>query len=254
LYGRYSDSGSDRGQITAVSALESTGVEIEMVFNPLRNWRISASAASAEAVRTNIAPELFNFLFSPTDGLMTLVQNSDGTPTAAGRLLGAPTGSNSLLTYLNGNVINNGLITTFAQEGTKTDELRKWSFRAVTNYQFGSELFDGKLKGFNVGGAIRWSDKQLLGYGGTTIVSGGQTLVVSDVSRPYFGPRETIVDLSVGYRRKLTNRMNWSIQLFVKNVGVGEELRPLGVWPDGRVVNWTIKEPMKWTLSNSFTF
>src|SRR5690606_20428819 len=33
-YGRYEDSGSDRGQITAVSALESTGVEIEMVYNP----------------------------------------------------------------------------------------------------------------------------------------------------------------------------------------------------------------------------
>ncbi len=253
-YGSYADSGSDRGQVTAVSALESTGVEIEMVFNPTRNWRISASAASAEAVRTNIAPELFSFLFNPNDGLMTLVQGADGTPTDAGRLIGGPAGSTSLLTYLSGNVINNGLITTFAQEGTKTDELRKWSFRAVTNYQFGSEIFDGRLKGFNVGGAIRWADKQLLGYGGTTIVSGGQTLVVSDVTNPYFGPRETIVDLSVGYRRKLTNRIHWSVQLFVKNVGVGEELRPLGVWPDGRVVNWTIKEPQKWTLSNTFTF
>jgi outer membrane receptor protein involved in Fe transport len=254
-YGRWADSGSDRGQITAVSALESTGTEIELVFNPVRNWRISASAASAEAVRTNIAPELFSFLFNSNDGLMTLVQNANGTPTAAGALIGSPSGSsNSLLAYLNGNVINNGLITTFAQEGTKTDELRKWSFRAVTNYQFGSEIFGGRLKGFNLGGAVRWSDKQLIGYAGTTINSGGQTLVISDVNRPFFGPRETIVDLSVGYKRKLTDKINWSVQLFVKNVGVGDELRPLGVWPDGRVVNWTIKEPQKWTLSNSFSF
>jgi outer membrane receptor protein involved in Fe transport len=254
LYGRYADATGDRGQITAVSALESTGLELEMVFNPIRNWRISANAASAEAVRTNIAPELYDFIFNPNGGLLSLVQNSNGTPTAAGSLIGGPTGSNSLLTYVNGNVINNGLITTFAQEGTKTDELRKWSFRAVTNYQFSNEIFGGRLKGFNVGGAVRWSDRPLLGYAGKTITSGGATLVVSDVARPYLGPRETIFDLSFGYRRKLTDRINWSIQLFVKNVGVGKELRPLAVWPDGQVVQWTIREPQKWTLSNSFTF
>jgi outer membrane receptor protein involved in Fe transport len=253
-FGQYADATGDRGQITAVSALESTGVELELVFNPTRNWRISASAASAEAVRTNIAPELYDFIFNPNGGLLSLVQNSNGTPTAAGNLVGGPTGNTSLLGYVNANVINNGLITTFAQEGTKTDELRKWSFRAVTNYQFGSELFDGRLKGFNVGGAIRWSDRALLGYAGKTINSGGATLVVSDVASPYFGPRETIVDLSIGYRRKLTDRVNWSVQLFVKNVGVGEELRPLAVWPNGQVIQWTIKEPQKWTLANTFTF
>jgi hypothetical protein len=186
---------------------------------------------------------------------MTLAQNSNGTPTAAGSLVGSPSGSsNSLLSYLTGNVINNGVITTFAQEGTKTDELRKWSFRAITNYQFGDEFLGGRLKGFNVGGAVRWADRQLIGYAGTNVNIGGQTIAASDIMRPFYGPRETIVDLSVGYRRKLTNRINWSVQLFVKNVGVGDELRPLGVWPDGRVVNWTIKEPEKWTLSNTFTF
>lgn len=253
-YGRYSDATGDRGQITAVSALESTGLEMEVVYNPVRNWRISATATKQEAVRTNIAPELYDFIFNPNGGLLSLVQNSNGTPTAAGALIGSPTGTNSLQSYVNSNVINNGLITTFAQEGTKTDELRKWSFRAVTNYQFGSELLDGRLKGFNVGGAIRWADRPLLGYAGTTIVSGGATLAVSDVTRPYFGPRETLVDLSIGYGRRLTPRINWRVQLFVKNVGVGEELKPLAVWPNGQVVQWTIREPQKWTLSNSFSF
>ena len=205
-------------------------------------------------MRTNIAPELYDFIFNPNGGLVSLVQNPNGTPTAAGSLIGSPTGSNSLLSYVQGNVINNGLITTFAQEGTKTDELRKWSFRAVTNYQFGSEFLGGRLKGFNVGGAIRWADKPLLGYAGRTITSGGATLVVSDVTRPYWGPRESIVDLSCGYSRRLSSRVNWRVQLFVKNVGVGNELRPLAVWPNGQVVQWTIKEPQKWTLTNSFSF
>ncbi|MGH7944263.1 MAG: hypothetical protein ACREH8_10210 [Opitutaceae bacterium] len=101
---------------------------------------------------------------------------------------------------------------------------------------------------------MRWSDRALLGYAGKTINSGGATLVVSDVDNPYLGPCETIFDLSAGYSRKLTNRINWRIQLFVKNVGVGKELRPLAVWPNGQVVQWTIKEPQKWTVSNTFTF
>jgi outer membrane receptor protein involved in Fe transport len=253
-YGRYSDATGDRGQITAVSALKSTGLEMEMIFNPTKNWRISASATSAEAVRTNIAPELYNFIFNPKGGLLSLVQNPDGTLTDAGRLIGTPTGSTSLASYVSSNILNNGLITTFAQEGTKTDELRKWSFRAVTNYRFGDELFEGWLKGFNVGGSVRWSDRPLLGYRGTTVNNAGASLVVSDVTAPIFGPRETVFDASVGYSRRLKHGINWSVRLYVQNIGVGHELRPLGVWPDGTVVQWTIREPQKWTLSNTFSF
>jgi hypothetical protein len=253
-YGRYADALGDRGQITAVSALKSTGLEIEGVFNPTRNWRISASATSAQAVRTNIAPELYDFIFNPDGGLLAMAQNPNGTPTAAGSLIGSPTGSNSLISYINGNIINNGLITTFAQEGTKTDELRKWSYRGVTNYQFGNDVWDGRLKGFSVGGAVRWGDRPLLGYAGKTITSGGASLVISDITRPYWGDREMIFDANIGYSHKLSDKINWRVQLYVKNVGVGNGLRPLAVWPDGTVIQWLIKEPQRWTLTNSFSF
>ncbi len=255
-YGRYSDASDDRGQITAVSALESTGYEFELTFNPLRNWRISASAGSAEAVRTKIAPELFDFIFNPTNGIVSLIQNPDGSISPAGRLVGTPVGggSGTLQSFIVGNVINNGLITTFAQEGTKSDELRKWRFNAVTNYSFTEESFGGRLKGWNLGGAVRWSDRPLLGYAGKTITSAGSTLVISDITRPYLGASETIFDGWIGYSRKLTPRINWKVQLNLKNIGVGNELRPLGVWPDGTVVQWTIKEPQKWTLTNTLSF
>src|SRR6185369_765175 len=150
LFGRYADATGDRGQISGVSTLESKGYEFELTLNPTRQWRISANAASATAVRTNIAPELYDFLFNPSAGIIRLIQNSDGSASPAGQLIGTPIGggANTLQAFILGNVINNGVITTFAQEGTRTDELRKWSFRAVTNYQLSDELFDGRLKGF----------------------------------------------------------------------------------------------------------
>ncbi len=255
-YGKYASANDDRGQITAVSALESTGLEFEMTFNPLKNWRISANATSAEAVRTKIAPELYDFMFNPNGGLVSLVSNSDGTPTAAGRLVGTPVGSGSgtLQAFVIGNIINNGVVTTFAQDGTKSDELRKWHYSATTNYSFTNEAFGGLLKGWGVGGAVRWSDRPLLGYAGKLITSGGTSLTVSDTTKPFLGPRETTFDAWLSYGRKLPHNIAWKAQLNVRNLGVGNELKPLGVWPDGTVVNWTIREPQKWMLTNTFSF
>jgi hypothetical protein len=254
MYGSFADATGNRGQISAVSALKSTGIELEMTLNPTRNWRISANAGSADAVRTNIAPELYDFLFNAQKGIMGLIQNPDGTASAAGRLIGAPMGSNTLQTFIVGNVINNGVITTFAQEGTKSDELRKWNFRAITNYTYQGELFRGRLKGASVGGAVRWADKPVLGYGGKVINSGGASLVVADVQRPYFGPNDPTFDMWFGYGRRISKRITWKAQLNIKNVGIGNELIPISVHPDGSIVTWRIKEPQRWTLTNTFTF
>jgi outer membrane receptor protein involved in Fe transport len=255
-FGRYADATGDRGQISGVSTLESKGYEFEVTFNPTRHWRISANAASATAVRTNIAPELYDFLFHPGNGLMRLIQNPDGSPSPAGQLIGTPIGggTGTLQTFILGNVINNGVISTFAQEGTRTDELRKWSFRAVTNYSFSDELFDGRLKGFGLGGAVRWAAAPLLGYAGKTISVGGTTLAISDVTRPYYGDTEAIFDGWLSYSRMLGPRINWKLQLNVRNLGVGNSLKPLAAWPDGTVVQWTLREPQRWTLTNTFSF
>jgi hypothetical protein len=255
-YGNYTDANGDRGQVSGVSTLRSTGYEFEVTFNPTRNWRISANAARADAVRTRIAPELYDFLFNAAGGVVSLVQNPDGTPTAAGQLLGTASGvgAASLQSFVSGNVVNLGVMSTFAQEGTRTDELRKWSVRGVANYSFSNEVFGGKLKGFGIGGAMRRSDALLLGYAGTMVNPGVATLAVSDVSRPYFGAAEADWDGWVSYSRMIRRGVRWKVQLNVRNIGIGNELRPLTAWPDGTVVQWTIKEPQHWTLTSTFSF
>ncbi|MES2696635.1 MAG: hypothetical protein V4773_24410 [Verrucomicrobiota bacterium] len=184
------------------------------------------------------------------------MQSANGAPTPAGQLIGTPIGGTTmpLQAFVAGNVLNLGIVTTFAQAGTRTDELRKWSFRAVTNYTFPGEAFGGRLKGFGFGGALRWSDAPLIGYAGKLTTAGGTALAISDVARPYYGASETIADAWLSYTRALSRRIGWKLQLNVRNLGVGNELRPLAVWPDGTVVQWTIKEPQRWTLTNTLTF
>jgi hypothetical protein len=253
-FGSFSDATDDRGQITAVSGLKSTGTEFELTFNPTRNWRIAANAASAEAVRTNIAPDLYDFIFNPKGGLVSLVQNPDGTTSAAGALIGSPTGSNSLQSYVVLNILNNGIITTFAQEGTKSDELAKWRYNIVTNYTFDENQFGGRLKGFGIGGAMRWSDKPLIGYGGTLLKIGGGSIAASDVHQQIYGKQETSFDLWFSYSRRLTKRIDWKAQLNIRNVGVGNELLPVQANPDGQVMVWRIRDPQRITLTNTFSF
>ncbi|MGH7957371.1 MAG: hypothetical protein ACREH8_10205 [Opitutaceae bacterium] len=99
---------------------------------------------------------------------LTASHDPSGLPTMT--LLTHQRPTSNVPASVNANVINNGLITTFAQEGTKTDELRKWNFRAVTNYRFDGEIFGGRAEGLQcwrsgalVGSrtaGLRWQDDQ----------------------------------------------------------------------------------------------
>jgi hypothetical protein len=200
-----------------------------------------------------VAPEMYEVLFSAPSSVLKLVQTSSGF-TPAGSLIGAGNDTSTLGSFFNSNVLNLGVIQAFAQQGAKSDELRKWRFNIVTRYAFSSEIFGGRLKGVSVGGSVRWADRPLLGYAGTLTNIAGQSVPVADVTKPFFGEREYNIDANIGYSRKLRNNINWSIRLFVKNIGVGNELIPLFVYPDGTAYQFRIREAQKWNLVNTFTF
>lgn len=257
-YGHYSAFVHTRGNnIVGTSALESTGMEYELTFNPTLNWRIALNASKADAVRTNIAPELYDFLLNPTSGLLYLVQTNSNTATAAGNLnMTANSGGSTIdyRTYITGNVVN-PVLPVFLKAGTKTDELREWHWSAVTNYTFSKDSLLPALKGINIGGAVRWMDRQVIGYPTITQTTAtGSTLTAPNVNQPYYAPSQAYYDAWIGYEHRLTKRIQWKIQLNLHNIGVGNRLIPIYANPDGAVAMWRIDEPMKWTLTNTFTF
>lgn len=126
-------------------------------------------------------------------------------------------------------------------------ELNPWRANLITNVSF-DDNFLPKLKGFNVGGALRWQQGNILGY---ELDSSGFAL---DVNKPIRGDSETSVDLWVGYTRKLTSKIDWRIQLNLREVGKNVRLIPLSVQPDGTVATSRIAEGMTWQLTNTFSF
>ncbi|MGH7996657.1 MAG: hypothetical protein ACREFX_09935, partial [Opitutaceae bacterium] len=141
------------------------------------------------------------------------------------------------------------------QDGAPTPELAKWHWNLITNYAFTS----GILKNWNVGGGIRFIDGQAIGYPVTTIsqtINGStSTAAVADVRHAYYSPNRTYYDASVGYTiPHLYKGVSWHIQFYVRNIGIGDRLIPVGANPDGSIDAWEIDEPMTWTLANTFKF
>ena len=133
-----------------------------------------------------------------------------------------------------------------AQSGGPAQEVRKWRWNAITNYSF----TDGFMKGFSVGGGIRWQDKVAIGFP-VKLVNG---IAQFDVKSPYFGPTETTVDLWMGYEHKLGKKVGWRVQLNVKNANIGDKLIPVYAQPDGTIGGARLAESRLFYLTNTFTF
>ncbi len=224
------------GEVVAPSDVKSTGQEYELIVNPTRDWRISFNAAKAEAVRSNVASQLRDIVFNELVPLMN---------GPAGELRGAEANDILARVRFEGSIYNQ-MLPRLSEEGLPTNELRKWRWNLVTNYSFS----EGRFKGFNVGAGVRWQDKVAIG---APIIMHPVFGPAPDVRNPYYGPSETNYDAWVGYRRKF-ERFNWSIQLNVRNIGVGNELIPVSAQPDGSIAGWRIAPSQNWSLRNTFSF
>ncbi|HET7537377.1 MAG TPA: TonB-dependent receptor, partial [Candidatus Didemnitutus sp.] len=138
-----------------------------------------------------------------------------------------------------------------AQTGTMQPELSEWNFKAVTNYRFQK----GSMKGMNVGGGFRWASKPILGYGISefTDPTGAKSWIM-DVNKPLYGKEDQHFDLWVGYQHKLTQKIDWRLDLHVRNVGESAHLMPVSVEPDGSWAAQRIAEGQTWELSTKVMF
>jgi hypothetical protein len=155
-------------------------------------------------------------------------------------------------TWLDGNVFG-PFATATATEGSASAEQRKWRANLVTNYRFGSgSILAEKLKGWSIGGAIRWQDKLGIGYPTTRDTDGSVQL---DLARPFYAPAETNVDVFASYERKVwNNRINWKIQLNVRNLIADDTPIAIGVQPWGDISSVRLAPERRWYVTNSFTF
>ncbi|HEY9154322.1 MAG TPA: hypothetical protein VIM69_04285, partial [Opitutaceae bacterium] len=216
----------------------SKGDEIELTVNPTKNWRIAANFSNQSVVNENSSADAFKLL----NEIEPVLKGPAGQVWVNGDT--HQTWQSEAQTFVN--TIDSDV----ALDGQAANpELRKNHLNMLTNYSFDT----GFLKGFGIGGAVRWSSKILIGTGYVYSADLGRD--VPDFGTKYWGPSETIFDGWLSYSRpKIFRNVDWSIQLNVRNIGVGKKLIPVVAQPDGSIAQWRIAEPMTWTISTKFDF
>jgi outer membrane receptor protein involved in Fe transport len=223
----------------------SKGYEIEFNAQPTRNWRLTFNASKTNASRKNIGGEnLSEFIENYETALNTGADGGVGDL----RIWWGGAGNERSLFQWNSN-IGAEWAARKLQEGTDVPELREWRFNAISNYDFD----EGMLKGVNVGMALRWQDDVIIGYPSIPNPT-VPTKANFDLDNPYRGAAETNLDLWVGYSRRLSEKIDWRVQLNVRNVGEGNNLIPITVQPDGTPATYRIGPHQSWTLTNTFKF
>lgn len=257
-------SDSPNANVTGVSDFASEGLEIEGVWNPTDNWTFAFNAAQMEVVKTNVLQsyrEYFDLREPEWLAMGDLVArpntvkwfddlNGDGIAQP-----GEPSTAQTI--YQRTRTVQwPGLLRQISQDGRGSHEIREWRYNIITNYRFDD---DSALKGWAVGGAFRWEDEVAIGYEDgffeDTGVVGIDSVAVSDVTKPIFGPSEKNLDMWVTHQRKIfDDKVDWRIQLNIRNVLDDDDLIFTAVDSDGTPTRVRIVNPMNFRLTSTFSF
>lgn len=239
----------DRMQWDSITALRSTqdrvakGFEVELVANPTRDWRIMMNVSKQESIQSNTATLMAQLVEDFTRSIAT---------TRIGELRALDSAGTAQLRSINEIWLTGGLRpirAAVARDNTVSNEQRKWRVTAVTNYSFSR----GPIKGLGLGAAARWEDKAATGY--VYYLDPDSGVPIPDVGKPYFDDGLFTGDCWVSYRRKIWNdKVDWRVQLNVRNAFGDMHDIPVKTNPDGQVAVIRSPNPRVVTLSNTFRF
>lgn len=235
--------GTIHGQYPIIDQdVESKGWEVEATVRPLPNWDITFNGSTASAEQTKLGEHTIRQL----DAMAHLWLDTPLGQTAEwGSYTTYGTMKRQFITTLYGPYLTQRALT-----GTQQPEWAKLKFNVISNYTFNR----GFAKGFNIGGAYRWEDHRIIGYGISQQQIFGTPTWLSDVNKPLWSPTESHFDAWIGYTHKIGAKLDWRIQLNVSNVGERVHLVPIAIEPDGSVAQSRIANGQQFNLTSSISF
>ena len=280
------------GTYAAVNDMQSKGHELEINYNPNRNWTVSASVTKTQAINTSAGAAVDDYIaermpvwttledprYTQTtatiDGVTTPINAANISTGATGHLLwwnilgtqfssgttnGGYNATNSAATNFAGNV--NAPMSVFrALIGRPRPQLREYQAKFNTRYNLAGLTDHRILKNVSVGGSLRYQSKGSIGFYGLGYTDGmdlrqaANRILELDPNRPIYSPSETFVDMFMTYNTRMFNgRVRAKFQLNVRNVFEdGGDLQATQAFFDGRAATYRIVDPRQFILSATF--
>jgi hypothetical protein len=248
--------GSNFGNHQTTVTNLSEGTEIELSFQPTKNWNITANYSHTNATHEQVDPTSIAFMSKLTkfyNGPAGQIRMWGNQPYNAGSTIMGDWNNSLVAAYA----------TTMNQLGHAAPEVAPWRFNLVTTYTFDH----GVVKGLFVGGGFRDEAGKILGYRYSSTVANpaltsdpnyaNVTILTQgglDISQPLMGKSDYHIDGWVGYSKKLSRKIDWRIQINVHSIGEHDHLVTAGKNPDGSITAASIQQGMGWQLTNSFDF
>jgi len=256
--------------IAATTDIRSVGSELSIDYNPTHNWTVNASVTDTKSINTAVSQALVDWIDQRMPIWTTLVDPSISDANAATEnnpnklwwlhrySTATPAGQPASFSATAATAQENfqafvsapfGIIK--AQAGKSNPQVRRYSFRASTNYQLAGITDNKWLKNVSIGGAVRWEDKAAIGYYG--VQSLPAIITDLDANRPIYDKARYYVDAFVSYRTKLwADKIGATFRLNVRNLGENGRLQPIGAFPDGTIHTYRIIDPQQFFFTASF--
>lgn len=218
--------------VASTEDLVSEGYELELVANPTDQWSIIASLSESDVKVSNLSGRNVSYI----NANRSLWQQSASIP-ISGSANYATVGQ--AIAFMDTQILTR--ITAFDGRMKLGHSDRKGSL--FTNYRFRS---DSPLKGFSIGGGVRYFSSPVIGFS----IADAQGRATT-----YRGEGSFMMDAKIGYKRKIFNdRVTWALQVNVGNVLDNDDLVITLADPTGAAQRYRFQEPRNWTLTSRFEF
>lgn len=224
----------------------SRGREIEIAYNPTRDWTIKSTIRQSKAFNGIMSPDLQEYVASRMPEWKAAKSPFDGSAYWNGTYRVANLTPENW--YLQNLLAPMKLAV--ATQGKIRTQHREWAAAVLTNYKFRGSTDNKWLKPLDIGGAVRWNDKAIIGYLGAAPESDG---VVRDLdpNKPVYDEARYTFDLSAGYTIRM-RKGSCRLQFNVSNVLEDGRLQAVAVNPDGTPWAFRIVDPRQFILTATF--
>ena len=209
-----------RSNYVIASDSVSTGYEVELNLTPRPNWNVRVNGSKSEATDSNIGLPWIAWAAARLPVWQSLVA-TNGEVDAAGKpvtwktspRLATNPANGTLEQFYTSALMGQAIAFMQAADGRAAASARPARGNVISNYRF----TEGRLRGFNAGGAVRWRSAPIVGYGTKKSATGSALL---DLDRAYRGKEELYFDALLGYRGKMKafGGFTYHLQLNLRNV------------------------------------